>query len=558
MKRVILATSLFFNLLVFYSCAQSPSWVWSKSSIGTGDEMITCSITDAGSNTYIGGTFKSPTVQFGSFLLNNYNSPSEDGFIVKYNSSGAVVWAREISGSGSDIITSICLVSGEVWVAGSTTSTSLTSGSDYIGGGGSGFSEATLIVRLTTTGNFSSSAGYDSYYDESIACMVSDPSGNIYIAGMYSGTVNFGPSPITSVSASKDVFVVKYNSSGLPEWTISIGGSGSEYPRALTVDASGNVTVTGIFESDTLKCGAMKQENDLPGVPDLFVCRLFSSGSANWINSPTGNFPNDDYDLCSDNNGMIYLTGSFNDSSVSFDSFVLNNVDTNSATSDMFLARYDTSGSVDWATSAGGIGNDMSRGIGYISGNLYLSGHFAGDTILFPSVILTNSNTDNTEDIFVCKYDTIGNNVWAVKTGGSGRDFATDISVSTPTRLFVSGQFDSPSLTFGSTAPLSNTSAGTLATFIARLNTPLPTSISEQEKLHIKCYPNPSNGNINFDGLEIGSLIRILDGTGKLICEKDVSGVFISIDMVRFSSGIYFFQIINERDEIIAGKFILN
>ena len=49
----------------------------------------------------------------------------------------------------------------------------------------------------------------------------------------------------TTNSGGKDIFLVKYNSSGTKQWTKLVGTTTDDYPFEVDVDSSDNVYVTG-------------------------------------------------------------------------------------------------------------------------------------------------------------------------------------------------------------------------------------------------------------------------------------------------------------------------
>ncbi len=88
----------------------------------------------------------------------------------------------------------------------------------------------------------------------------------------------------------------------------------------------------------------------------------------------------------------------------------------------MFVVKYDASGNVVWAKSAGGTSNDIGNGIAVdASGNSYVTGYFVSPTITFSTTTLTNASS-GTSDMFVVKYDASGNVVWARSAGGTNYD----------------------------------------------------------------------------------------------------------------------------------------
>ena len=72
-------------------------------------------------------------------------------------------------------------------------------------------------------------------------------------------------------SGDYDVFLVKYNSSGTKQWTKQLGTSSSELGTGVTTDSSGNIYVTGSTEGGL-------DGNTNSGETDIFLVKYNSSG----------------------------------------------------------------------------------------------------------------------------------------------------------------------------------------------------------------------------------------------------------------------------------------
>jgi Tfp pilus assembly protein PilZ len=132
--------------------------------------------------------------------------------------------------------------------------------------------------------------------------------------------------------------------------------------------------------------------------------------------------------------------------SIIFDSFTL----TNAGAYDIFIVKYDAAGNVVWAQSAGGAYSEMGSGLSSdANGYIYITGAFESDSITFGSFTLTNADPGST-DIFVAKYDTAGNVVWAKSAGGNNYDAGYGISTDAYGKSYVTGYFSSGNIIFGS------------------------------------------------------------------------------------------------------------
>jgi len=132
--------------------------------------------------------------------------------------------------------------------------------------------------------------------------------------------------------------------------------------------------------------------------------------------------------------------------------------------SDIFVSKFDISGNWLWTAQAGGTSTDQGCGINVDSaGNAYVCGSFY-DTVLFGTTQLTSSGD---ADIYVAKIDTDGNWLWAKRAGGNGYDWATyTIGIDQNNNIYTTGSF-AGTATFGTT---SLTATGNCDIFAASLD----------------------------------------------------------------------------------------
>ena len=170
----------------------------------------------------------------------------------------------------------------------------------------------------------------------------------------------------------------------------------------------------------------------------------------NWLWSKNAGGSNSEYakSVAVDASGNIYVVGWFSSPTITFGSTTLTNTNTNSS-SDIFLVKYDANGNVLWAKKEGGISNDGGLSIAVnITGDIYIAGTFQSSTITFGSFILLN--TSSYTDLFLTKYDSNGNVLWAKSATGTGGDYPCSVIVDVSGNAYLSGYFLSPTITFGS------------------------------------------------------------------------------------------------------------
>lgn len=161
--------------------------------------------------------------------------------------------------------------------------------------------------------------------------MAIDSSGNVYVVGLFSGTVDFGGGGVSSTG--NDYFVVKYNSSGSFLWMDNENsGAGDAYAYDIAIDDSGNVYVTGNF-SGTVNFG---EEDWASGT---FVVKYNSANTYQWaiytnINSGAP------YGIATDSNGNVFISGFFT-GTVDFGG---GSWTATSSGADYFIVKYNSSG----------------------------------------------------------------------------------------------------------------------------------------------------------------------------------------------------------------------
>jgi hypothetical protein len=152
------------------------------------------------------------------------------------------------------------------------------------------------------------------------------------------------------------------------------------------------------------------------------------------------------------------VTGFFDSTTARFSGTVLTNSGP-AGSSEIFIAKYDGSGTLLWIKQAGGSADDEASGLAVdTAGNCYLTGFFQSDRAGFGGVTLTNSARNGLPDIFVAKFDTTGQVIWANAAGGSATDYGTGIAVDLRGNCQVVGSYRSTNLTVGS---IGLTNAGT-------------------------------------------------------------------------------------------------
>lgn len=283
--------------------------------------------------------------------------------------------------------------------------------------------------------------------------VVTDGMGNIYVTGYFlSDSISFGSTTLTrepGPSGSSAIFLVKYDLNGNVLWAKSAGGKEDDISNGISIDGSGNVFITGGFQSDTITFDTTMLINASTGSSeDVFIVKYDPNGNLIWAKSGAGSggTPRDEGNgIATDGSGNVYVTGYFRSQSITFGTITL----TNAVQADIFIVKYDANGNVIWAKREGGGGGDVSTGITVDgSGSFYISGHFYSNSITFGSTTLTNVN--NNDELFIAKYDTDGNPLWAKGASCIGDDRSVSLAADGSGNVIITGWFQGFPISFGS------------------------------------------------------------------------------------------------------------
>ncbi len=291
-----------------------------------------------------------------------------------------------------------------------------------------------------------------------------DNVGNIYSCGYFATpSITFGTYTLNS-SGAADMFLVKYDPNGNVLWAKNAIGSLPDIAYWVTTDPSGNVFLTGYFNSPTITFGTYTLTNS--GNTNVFLAKYDTNGNVIWAKNSiaSGNFVNRGLSASTDSSGNIFITGSFASPMITFGSYTL----TNTGSSTIFLVKYDGNGNVIWAKSANGTNNNVGNTVSTDAlGNVLISGAFQSSILTAGTLTVSNYNP-GLEDIFVIKYDSNGNEIWAKRFGGTGPDIGYCIDTRPTGDIFLTGSFSSSTLAIGSFS-LGNTGSSDM--FISKFDT---------------------------------------------------------------------------------------
>ncbi|MBI4649366.1 MAG: SprB repeat-containing protein [Bacteroidia bacterium] len=276
-----------------------------------------------------------------------------------------------------------------------------------------------------------------------------DASGNIYTTGRYTGTVSQGAFSITAVGGN-DIFISKHDRNGNIVWLKEIGSAGTEISGGIAISNDNNY----IYVS-----GAYSNNCDFDGTPlasiggtDLFLSKYSVDGTLIWaydIGYGAGNQVRGF--ITTDNDNNIIMCGQFfTDITFIGGTFPLD--DGGSGIRQNFIAKFDIDGNAVWAKKIPGDQlNSTFRTVRAYGNDYYFSGLF-DDNLTFDLGLITSIG--GSVDIFIYKTNSDGNGLWLRKIQGTVDDYAWRHVVDNQGNIFITGYYNSPTLTIDSTSSI--------------------------------------------------------------------------------------------------------
>ena len=329
-----------------------------------------------------------------------------------------------------------------------------------------------FFVMFTSTNIFAQwSHGIGARWSDSGEGIAVDGSGNVYITGYFAGqNVDFGSGKTLTNHGGgnyKDIYIAKYNSSGVCLWAHGIGGVyGDDKGLDIAVDDLGNVYITGTFRGQNVNFGSGKILSSSTN-SDIYFAKYNSSGDCQWAYNIMHGYWDFGEGIAVDGSGNVYITGYFHMNPADFDPSVGGTaLLPNNGWMDIYFAKYTSDGDYLWAHNIGGSSYDRGYDIAVDgSGNVYITGYFEGNNVDFGSGnTLTSIGGSNT---YFAKYTTDGNYLWAHNIGCSSSGYGIELDGSS--NVYITGSFDGSGVDFGLGNNL--TSIGGSNTYFAKYTT---------------------------------------------------------------------------------------
>jgi len=230
--------------------------IWQQALGGTKDDLATALTVTTDGGYLVAGYTESTDGQITG------NHGQQDGWLVKLNSAGTIVWQRTLGGSGRETINAVTTTAdGGFVVAGSTESTDGQVSGNH---GGRDY----WVVKLDTKGDLVWQQALGGTKDDFATALTTTTDGHYVITGYTSSDDN----QVSGNQGARDYWVVKLDERGSLIWQRTLGGPQDDFATAVTATANGHLLVAGYTFSNN------GQVSNNAGRSDAWLVRLDANG----------------------------------------------------------------------------------------------------------------------------------------------------------------------------------------------------------------------------------------------------------------------------------------
>jgi len=305
----------------------------------------------------------------------------------------------------------------------------------------------------------------------------------------------------------------------------------------MAVDASGNIYVTGSWTSTNITFDTITVTNTAPDNNVFFLTKYNASGNALWVRSTGDSNFVGGTSLGIDASGNVYVGGAFSSPTVTFGSTTLTNADPTASSNDIFLVKYTTAGNVIWAKGFGGTSEDGCNAI-FVDPSGSI--YMAG---MFESASITFGATALTNfGMYLAGVNSSGSVLWAKGASALSSSSATSVFMDAFNHLYTTGSYNTPTLTLDAVT-LTDPGSPFLYMFLARYDNVSTGVAAIIEKTLLSIYPNPASTFLNINAHLPINQITITSLLGQTVYTQNYNANEVQVDVSALPSGVYFVKV---------------
>lgn len=542
---------------------------------------------DSQGNLYIvGSVYGTDLINLANFTNStshqqNYGGGDYDGFLIKFNNLGQIVWGTFLGGGGFDRISDIDIDNNDnIYIIGSTSSNSNIATTDafqenLIGGGDlfiSKFTSTGTIIWSTYFGgigneyNTLSRISFDGVNNFYISGTIFSP--NMATSGVFQETPNNSASQISKFDVNGNRIWTTYYGLNIPIWGLK-ANSVNVYVASHTNDCPPNWSYNTYF-------GTSNGFKPLPeNCREIYLTKFNTNGQRDWSTYYGGNQSEgvNGKNSIGIKDNKVYLTGS-SPNYINQEVATIGSYQPNSISPSSFIAQFNQDGSRNWGTYNGSyISSSSVFSNSYIvvdknSNSFYNYGSTGMQlNIATTDGYLTSTNSQYSGDAYICKFTDQSTKSWGTYYGGEldekdidfhpyngGNKFYIVGSTQSLTQIGTINSIQQTKQVFDT---VNFTPQSAYNIFIAHFE-PNPLSNENFYNNSLIIYPNPANDYIKIENNKTTSEnfnYKIIDVTGRIV-KSGFSKFNMEINIENFSDGIYTIKIEIENGEKLSKKLI--
>lgn len=327
-----------------------------------------------------------------------------------------VEWAKGLANAGADRIEDVIYTpAGSAIALARFTGTITVDGTTFTSGA-NGSATSLLVTRLDADGKLGSGFVLGGAGTLTGAGLVRDGSDNVYVAGSFSGTADFGDGQARTSAGGTDGFVARFNPSGALSWVVTFGSTSTDQVQGITLTQDNNIAFVGNF-ARTITLGSAQLDAGTSGSDALVAKLRASNGATLWaVREGTPGLTESARRIASDASGALIVAGRFTGPST------IGGVQLAGAGDvDAFVAKYrlDTGAPV-WAVGFGGVGADAPTDVAVRADqSIVIAGSFTGSMKVPDGSTLVGAGG---VDVYVLGLSSAGKQTFAGSFGGADNE----------------------------------------------------------------------------------------------------------------------------------------
>jgi hypothetical protein len=246
---------------------------WATGDAVSGLDLRKAVSSDAAGNAYVCGSFSGSGNFFDKEII---SKGSDDIFLTKFDPDGNVLWAKSFGSKVNDGAYAIGVSrSGKIVITGSFGDTAFFGVTKLAAKGTTDI----FLAAFDAEGNSIWARQANDTIIGSGKALAIDADENIYLTG------EFGNGTPSDCDGFGNIYIAKYSSSGEKQWSKCAGNGSEENGNGISVDSSGNIFVTGGYDFPfDFGTGPLPYS----GIIDVFIAKFNPSGIAQWADQAGG------------------------------------------------------------------------------------------------------------------------------------------------------------------------------------------------------------------------------------------------------------------------------